>query len=505
MVGVNDLSSTHPRLVKEWNDTRDVSTVTAGSHYKATWKCSRCEYPWSAVIASRSKGAGCPRCAGRVPFPGKSFGDLFPELVDEWGDNNPVSPFSVGPKSGVKAWWVCALGHRWEARVADRSSGTGCRVCAGKEVLKGFNDLASCYPLMAAEWHPSNPVSAEDVTKTSGRTARWLCRYNHTWTATVAARTSGGNKCPYCSGRRAIRGETDLMSTHPDVAAEWHPSNPVSVSKVKRGSSADEYMWVCGKGHVQRKTVRDRVEFGCTTCSRKGRTSKGERELATFLVSLSVGDVETSVRHLPSLREVDAAIHSIGVAVEFNGVYWHSTAIRSDTDFHRNKYLAAKRDGYLLIQVWEDDWRDREERTKTQIRSVVGALPAVPARSAVRIGNGEITINHRNAEIFIAKCDASKGSITVKNIYTTVNYEHAMHKVVCSLREAFPSANSVVVHDDMCMPRENHLSALGFNLIRTEKPRKTYLVNGSRVPSLKAEEGSHLVFDAGVSVYRLPL
>lgn len=501
VVGVNDLPSTHPHLVTEWRDTRDASTVTAGSHYKAAWECSRCAYPWQAVISSRSKGAGCPRCAGRVPFPGKSFGDQFPELVTEWDDANSMSPLSIGPKSNIRAWWVCALGHRWKARVADRTGGTGCRVCAGKEVLAGFNDLASSYPHVAAEWHPSNSVSADQVTKTSGKRFLWLCAKKHRWTATVAARTSGGNKCPYCSGRRAIRGSTDLLTTHPDVAAEWHPSNSVNVFEVKRGSSVDEYMWVCGKGHVQRKTVRDRVEFGCTTCSKKGRTSRGERELSAFLVGLGVGEVETSVRHLPSLREVDAAIHSLKVAVEFNGVYWHSTAIRPDSNFHLNKYLAAREDGYLLIQVWEDDWRDHRERTKMRIRSVLGLLPPVPPRSRVHVNASSAVMVHGNHEVFRADYRVFRGTLTISDVHGVVDYASAVERVASEVTSQDSSISRVRIYDDLCASHEDALLTLGYVRQKTLAPKETWLSNGSRVPFSREVERAHRVFDAGTGVY----
>lgn len=499
VVGVNDLPSTHPHLVKEWRDARDAGTVTAGSHYKVSWECSRCSYLWQAVISSRSKGSGCPRCAGKVPFPGKSLGDQFPGLVDEWDDANSMSPLSIGPKSGIRAWWVCALGHRWKARVADRTSGTGCRVCAGKEVLAGFNDLASTHPHLAREWHPDNPISADQVTKTSGKTFRWLCAHDHHWTATVAARTSGGNKCPYCSGRRAIRGSTDLLTTHPNVAAEWHPSNPVNVFEVKRGSSVDVYMWVCGKGHVQRKTVRDRVEFGCTTCSKKGRTSKGERELSAFLVSLGIGEVETSVRHLPSLREVDAAIHSIKVAVEFNGVYWHSTAIRPDSDFHLKKYLAAREDGYLLVQVWEDDWRDHKERTKMRIMSVLGVLPPAPPRCVVRVDSTNATIVRGKDELFSARYTVSRGALTISNACGVVDYANSMTRVTSALLGCNSGISRVRVHDDLCASHENALIAIGFKHHRTLEPSETWLFKGSRVNN--EVDGAHRVFDAGTGVY----
>lgn len=503
-VGRNDLPTTCPELMKEWADDRDPTSVTAGSRYRAAWRCSTCDFPWSAVVVSRSKGAGCPRCAGRVPMPGKSFGDIHPRLVDEWDAWDTRSPFDTSPRSNFRAKWVCAFGHAWVARVADRAAGTGCRVCGGKEVLEGFNDLASHFPKIAAEWDTSNDVSPSQVFKTSGRTYTWVCPNRHTWSATVAARTSGGNSCPKCSGRKAAKGETDLATTHPHVAKEWHPDNLVEVDTVKRGSSVVEYLWKCTKGHVQKKTVRDRVEFGCTTCSRKGRTSKGERDLAAFMVSLNVGEVETSVRHLPSLREVDIAIHGLKVAMEFNGVYWHSTAIRNDTNFHLNKYLAAKNDGYLLIQIWEDDWRDDRDSVCDMIRSVVCELPPLPSAHKAKavVSGGRVTITEERSTVFSARVRCARNVVTVSDIRTSIDCADGVALAKRCIMRSFPHARALRVVDDLCMSHERSLLKAG-RIVRYLPPRATALANGKRVAISDAGGNAHRVFDAGRAVYEV--
>ncbi len=68
------------------------------------------------------------------------------------------------PYSNRKAWWVCALGHRWQAAVSARAGGSDCPYCAGRKVLAGFNDLATKDPTVAAEWDP---------TLNGGLTPRW--------------------------------------------------------------------------------------------------------------------------------------------------------------------------------------------------------------------------------------------------------------------------------------------------------------------------------------------
>jgi len=54
---------THPELIKEWNDKESIKNYTAGSSYKAAWKCSKCNNIWNVSIHSRSYNKnGCPKC-----------------------------------------------------------------------------------------------------------------------------------------------------------------------------------------------------------------------------------------------------------------------------------------------------------------------------------------------------------------------------------------------------------------------------------------------------------
>lgn len=54
-----------------------------------------------------------------------------PDLAKEWhpSKNGLLIPNQVTPGSGKKVWWLCERGHEWEARVTDRSNGTGCPYC----------------------------------------------------------------------------------------------------------------------------------------------------------------------------------------------------------------------------------------------------------------------------------------------------------------------------------------------------------------------------------------
>ena len=90
---------------------------------------------------------------------------LKPELDSEWSEKNDIKPTEVSIGSHKKAIWQCKQGHEWTATVKSRTiNGTGCPYCSHNKVLAGFNDLATVFPDVAAEWSDRNEKKPTEVT-----------------------------------------------------------------------------------------------------------------------------------------------------------------------------------------------------------------------------------------------------------------------------------------------------------------------------------------------------
>ena len=79
--------------------------------------------------------------------------------------------------------------------------------------------------------------------------------------------------CPYCAGRKVLAGYNDLATTHPSIAAMWHPRmnkrlKPAGVQAISR-----KLVWWRGEcGHVYQMAVSDRVRAKPGYCPyRSGR------------------------------------------------------------------------------------------------------------------------------------------------------------------------------------------------------------------------------------------
>ena len=78
--GYNDLKTTRPDLLKEWDYEKNnelgifPDKVSYGSSKKVWWKCHVCACEWETSVSNRTRknGRGCPRCNSR-------YGTSFPE------------------------------------------------------------------------------------------------------------------------------------------------------------------------------------------------------------------------------------------------------------------------------------------------------------------------------------------------------------------------------------------------------------------------------------------
>ena len=138
------LADLHPRLADEFLEdltepSRDPSRLRASSGHLVLWRCSTCSLEWSAPVARRSRGHGCPHCGPLMasqrrsdPKTGASLEEQLPEVAAEFivDLTDPArSPATLRPGSNHICRWRCHRGHEWETTVASRKAGSGCPQC----------------------------------------------------------------------------------------------------------------------------------------------------------------------------------------------------------------------------------------------------------------------------------------------------------------------------------------------------------------------------------------
>lgn len=162
----------------------------------------------------------------RLPKPEKTVLFRFPLVAHEWDfeSNGTLKPQHVTAYSNKKVSWKCSVcEHRWEAIIANRTTGRGCPCCAGKLPILGKTDLVSTHPEISRQWdyEANRNLKPEQFTANSGKMVYWKCSVcDQSWKAIIANRTNGKG-CPYCAGQLPIIGKSDLLTTHPEIANQW--------------------------------------------------------------------------------------------------------------------------------------------------------------------------------------------------------------------------------------------------------------------------------------------
>jgi hypothetical protein len=64
-------------------------------------------------------------------------------------------------------------------------------------------------------------------------------------------------------------------------------------------------------------------------------------------------------------------IPELRIAVEYNGLYYHSEACKKDKNYHLMKTEMCEKAGYRLIHVFEDEWIHKQNIVKSRLTSIL--------------------------------------------------------------------------------------------------------------------------------------
>ncbi|UIJ69607.1 hypothetical protein LW858_30995 (plasmid) [Bacillus cereus] len=131
---------------------------------------------------------------------------------------------------------------------------------------KKEKSLKVLFPKIAEEWHhtKNSVVGPEHISANSHKIVWWQCKQGHEWEAPVKQRKKGGRNCPICNS---------IFTTHPDIAAQWHPklNKGALPYGITYGSDVQAW-WICSCGYEWKEEIAKRTgrkDKGCPVCRNK--------------------------------------------------------------------------------------------------------------------------------------------------------------------------------------------------------------------------------------------
>lgn len=532
--GVNDFATKFPNAVGYWDYDGNAlppekSLVT--NQTKFAMICPRCgKRHTKRSDGVERNGAYCEQCAAvrNKLSENNSLFINYPVVAKMWdnGDNN-IKSKELTVSSQVVGNFMCP-GGRYPGRphVFIRSVGSvvnsikkgseynGCPVCAGFAVATGVNDFKTMCPNLSKLWNYSRNIDEpEDVFYLSEKKYHFICPKGHSYCKDLLhmARSEkiGATGCPVCKGKEVRPGVNDIVTTHKHMMQYWDYSiNELDPTTVSAGSNKIVKAHCRFCGDIYETSVFNWLNglvVVCPNC-RKRQYSAAEKELCEEIRSWGI-DVEENVHLTGDGRTYDMYISSKKIAIEYNGLYYHSDSIRPDTDYHFKKCSDCLEQGIELIQIWEDDYNTKRDIVLRLLKSKLGVsdLRKVNARDCSAFipqkdeikpfleenhiqgyvsGSKYIGLYTKEDELvalMVLEWHKDTNELLIKRYVTSCNVRGGFSKMLSLLKDEYPEATGVYTFSDNTISFGDLYKSNGFRSVAFIEPDYSYLVNNVRV------------------------
>jgi hypothetical protein len=145
-----------------------------------------------------------------------------------------------------------------------------------------------------------------------------------------------------------------------------------------RQKDAHVYLFQCNNcNDIISKKFYHATGINCTTCSPKipSFVSNEEQQVFDFIRDeLNIIDGIQSDKSIINPYEIDMLFPSHGIAIEYNGLYWHSELSAGKTKtYHKDKMIKINSKGYRLISLFSDEWNTKKEIVKSRLQHIFGS------------------------------------------------------------------------------------------------------------------------------------
>jgi len=245
----------------------------------------------------------------------------------------------------------------------------------------------------------------------------------------------------------------------------------------------------------------------CVYCNPINSYSNFHNEICYFLDKLNIKYVKND-RSIISPLELDIYIPEYDLAIETNGVYWHSELFK-DKFYHQNKLNLAKDKNIRLIQIWEDDWYLKHDIIKRRLKIIFNKEKVLYARKcqikeltnneykeflneyhlqgyiATKVKLGLYYNNELVSVIGFGNLRKNMNQQSKENEYELYRFAEKYH-IVGGLSKLFKhfikqyNPTKIITYQDLDWGYSNLYEKLGFKLEKITNPGYFYSKNGIR-------------------------
>lgn len=313
-------------------------------------------------------GHGCPKCSHNQ----KSDSNEFVKKAKKIHGDKYIYDKVEYVNNKVKVCITCPIhGDFWQ-KPNSHLGGCGCPKCGGKQKIttEEFIEKAKSVHKDKYDYSRVNYINAE-------KKVEIICPIHGSFWQKPSGHLNGYG-CPKCGGHSRL-----TTKDFCEKAKTIHTNNNYVYDYVDYKNYDTPIKIVCPiHGEFWQTPDAHLQGSGCPKCG--NNLSKGEDEINNFInIECHIQTIAKDKSLLDGKLECDIVVPSCKLAIEFNGLRWHSEQFNKDKNYHLNKTELAKSKGYHLIHIFEDEWIEHKDIVLNKIRHFLGKdldKPVVGAR-----------------------------------------------------------------------------------------------------------------------------
>ena len=339
------------------------------------------------------RGNSCPLCSNKkrgdtFRLDKESFIKRAKELHNNIYDYSKVEYIN----SNTKVCVICPEHGEFYMTPSNHLLGQKCPKCKGKglsieEIIKKANII-----------HDNKYDYSKVIFTKMHDKVKIICPIHGEFEQSLSKHISKKQGCPKCSAIN--RGKENLYSQEFFIkkAKEIHGDKYDYSNTVYNGMN-HMIKYICSKhGEIEQRAFDHLRGFGCYKCV--NLESKPEIEIYNFLKEKINDEIIRNDRKILNGQELDILIPSKNIAIEYNGLRWHSELFGKDKWYHYEKTKKCNELNIKLIQIFEDEYINKKEIVLNKLKHILGLnndLPKIMGRKCkVEIINKEVAESFLN-------------------------------------------------------------------------------------------------------------
>ncbi len=303
----------------------------------------------------------CPNCAKIIVHNKQRKGLL--NFIDEakniHGDRYDYS-FVDYINNRTKIKIVCKVHGVFEQTVNNHLKGRGCKYCGGTSKFDRTLFIIKAKQIHGDKYDYSLVDYINNNTK-----VKIICPEHGIFEITPNNHTCKKYNCKKCS--------IDVYDTNSFIfKSNEIYKNRYDYSLVNYKNNKTKVKIICPEhGEFEQSPMSHLTGHNCKKCSNSGYSNQ-EKEIVKYIKSLGI-DIEENNTSILNGKELDIYIPSHNLAIEYDGLYWHSELYK-DSKYHLNKTIDCELKNIRLIHVFEDEWKYKKNIVKSRLKNILGLI-----------------------------------------------------------------------------------------------------------------------------------